>query len=69
LWQSLEFIVDLECGTQNVLELVASAVVATIQLHPRWYAGNYRVWFSDFIVGWKVKIGVYYDYNDTGTAS
>jgi hypothetical protein len=69
LWQGLEFVVDLECATKDMLELVASEVVATIKLYPRWFAGNYRVWFSEFMIGWKIKIAIYYDYADTGTAS
>jgi hypothetical protein len=58
--------VDLECGTQGILELVATEVVATIKLNPTLFRGYYRVWFGEPVIGWKVKICIYYDYNDTG---
>jgi hypothetical protein len=58
--------VDLECK-QAALERIASEVVATLKLHPRWYGGTYRIWFADVCPGWKLKIGIYFDYDNRGT--
>jgi Mechanosensitive ion channel len=67
LWQSLEVTVDMDCK-QAALERVATEVMATIKLHPRWFGGSYRVWFADACLGWKLKIGIYFDYSDRGAA-
>ena len=65
LWQGLDWVVDMD-SRRELLELVATAVVATIKLHPRWYAGSYRVWLGEPVAPWKLKISVYFNYNDRG---
>lgn len=65
MWQGLDFVVDMD-SRRELLELVAGAVVATIKLHPRWYGGSYRVWLGEPVAPWKLKVSVYFNYNDRG---
>ena len=65
MWQSVEVSVDMD-SKREALERVASEVVATIRLHPRWYGGDYRVWFAEALPGWKLKVGIYFNYSDKG---
>lgn len=66
LWSSVDVIVDMECTTTE-LERVATEVVNLIKLHPRWFGGDYRVLFTEPVSGWKLKLAVWFNYNDSGT--
>ena len=64
-WESIEVTVDMDSQV-SALEVVAGEVVAAIKLRPHWYGGDYRVWFAESLPGFKLKIGIYFNYSDKG---
>jgi hypothetical protein len=65
-WESIKVFVDI--GTKvEALHYVAEEVVATIKLHPKWFGGDYRVWFTDTGPNYKLQISVIYNNSNNGT--
>lgn len=64
-WDGIKILVDIDTKVE-ALNRVADEVVATIKLNPRWYGGDYRVWFTDAAPGFKMEIAVYYNNSDNG---
>jgi hypothetical protein len=64
-WDGIKMLVDIDTKVE-ALNRVADEVVATIKLNPKWYGGDYRVWFTDAAPGFKMEIAVYYNNSDNG---
>jgi small-conductance mechanosensitive channel len=67
-WEGLTFTVDADTTIEQ-LEVVATAIVANIKLHPKWYGGDYRCFLTDSNPGFKLNMSVYYNNAGCGARS
>jgi small-conductance mechanosensitive channel len=65
VWDEVRVVVDSDTPT-STLEEVAKYVHASIKANPKWFGGNYRVWWTAAPPGQKLEFAVYYDHSGSG---
>jgi hypothetical protein len=66
LWEGVQFAVDQDKITSTEVEECASEVVAAIKMHPTLFGGEYAIFLSKVLRGFKLELACYFNYSHAG---